>query len=121
MVERSNPSSVCPVIIRHFPHWEARLRYLTIPLFVLLLTTYIHAEEFIYHHENVLGTTAELRIHADSIAIAGKAEEHVLAHIDRLARILSIYDPNSEVRRWIAGELDQKTSSELYELLVLCD
>jgi FAD:protein FMN transferase len=121
MVAISSPSSVFPVIIRHFPHWKARLRYITIPLFVLLLAAYIPAEEFVFHHENVLGTSAELRIHADSRSIADAAEEQALAHIDRLARILSTYDPNTEVRRWIAGELDQKVSSELYELLLLSE
>lgn len=121
MMAINNPGSVRPSIIRVLQYLEARLRYPTIPLFVLLLTAQIHAKEFIFHHENVLGTSAELRIHADTSASAGEAEEHVLTHIDRLARILSTYDPNSEVRRWIAGELDHKVSSELYELLVLCE
>jgi thiamine biosynthesis lipoprotein len=95
--------------------------YLVIPLSVLLLTAHIHAEEFTFHHENVLGTSAELRIHADSRSIADAAEEQVLAQIDRYARVLSTYDPNSEVTRWIAGDLGTKVSSELYDLLVLCE
>jgi thiamine biosynthesis lipoprotein ApbE len=120
MMARSNPSSLCPVIIQYFPHWEARLRYLTIPLFALLLATHIHAEEFIFHHENVLSTSAELRIHADSRSIAVAAEEQVLAHIDRLAHIVSTYDLQSEVVTWMAGDRTAM-SPELYELLLLSD
>jgi thiamine biosynthesis lipoprotein len=121
MLARPNPSSVCPVIIQHFPHWEARLRYLTIPTFVMLLAAHVHAEEFVFHHENVLGTSAELRIHADSRSIADAAEEQVLAHIDRLARIVSTYDPQSEVVTWMAGDRTANVSPELYELLLLSE
>jgi FAD:protein FMN transferase len=97
------------------------LRYLAIPLFVLLLTAHIHAEEFIFHHENVLGTSAELRIHADSRSIAEAAEEQVLAHIDRLSHIVSTYDPQSDLVRWMAGDRTANVSPELYELLLLSE
>ena len=90
------------------------MRYLAVPLSVLLLTAHVHAEEFVFHHENVLGTSAELRIHANSRSIADAAEEQMLAQIDRCASVLSTYDPNSEVSRWIAGDLGTKVSSELY-------
>jgi thiamine biosynthesis lipoprotein ApbE len=90
-------------------------------LFVLLLAAQVHAEEFIFYHENVLGTSAELRIHADSRSIADAAEEQVLAHIDRLADIVSTYDPQSEVMRWMAGDRTANVSPELYELLLLSD
>jgi hypothetical protein len=62
MLARSIPSSNFPVIIRHFPHWKARLRYITTSLFVLLLAVHIHAEEFVFHHENVLGTSPSERL-----------------------------------------------------------
>jgi FAD:protein FMN transferase len=97
------------------------LRYLTIPLFVLFLAAHIHADEFVFHHENVLGTSAELRICAGSRSIADAAEEQLLAHIDRLGHIVSTYDPQSEVVRWMAGERTANMSPELYELLLLCD
>jgi thiamine biosynthesis lipoprotein ApbE len=45
----------------------------------------------------------------------------VLAHIDRLGHIVSTYDPQSEVVRWMAGERAANVSPELYELLLLCD
>ena len=76
---------------------EARLRYVAFLLSVLILTEDTNAEEFVFHHENVLGTSAELRIHADSRSTADAAEEQVLAQIDRLARIVSTYDTQSEV------------------------
>ena len=79
------------------------------------------AEEFEYHHENVLGTVAELRIHADSRLQAEHAENVILTEIDRLCAIFSTYQPQSEVNCWMDSRLQQPISSELRELLTLCD
>lgn len=97
------------------------MRYLALLLSALFLTAYADAEEFVFHHENVLGTSAELRIHAASRSAADAAEEQVLAQIDRLARIVSTYDARSEVMRWMAGEIGPDISPELYELLLLSE
>lgn len=77
--------------------------------------------EFAFHHENVLGTFAEFRIHADTRKQADSAEAAVLAEIDRLSRIYSTYDSKSEVRRWMASQRGSDVSPELFELLKLCD
>ncbi|WZP00777.1 DUF2271 domain-containing protein [Isosphaeraceae bacterium EP7] len=80
------------------------------------------AGEFAFHHENVMGTSMELRVRADDSGAAGRAEAAVLAEIDRLSAILSGYDGSSEFRRW------QKTvgvptpvSAELFEMLERAD
>ena len=55
---------------------------------------------FVSHFENVLGTSLELKVKAASEADAHKAETAALNEIERLAGILSAYDPNSEFSRW---------------------
>ena len=54
-------------------------------------------------HENVMGTSLELRVRADDAEAADRAEGRVLAEIDRLSPIFSGYDPASEFRRWQAA------------------
>lgn len=53
-----------------------------------------------FHHENVLGTSFELKVHSRDSATASQAEAVSLAEIDRLARIFSGYLPDSEFNRW---------------------
>ena len=79
------------------------------------------AEEFKFHHENVLGTSAEFHVHCDSLDTAVKAEEMLLQEIDRLRSIYSTYESDSEICRWLAGELDARVSSDLFDLLASCD
>ena len=57
-------------------------------------------ETFRFQHENVLGTSFELRVRAASAEAAGQAEARALAEIDRLARVFSSYSPDSEFSRW---------------------
>ena len=75
-----------------------------------------------FHHENVLGTSLELKFAAATAAQADTAEAAALAEIDRLAKILSGYDVTSEFRQWFAtkGEA-RRVSPELFEVLSLFD
>lgn len=77
---------------------------------------------YVYHYENVLGTSLELKIVATSADQAAKAEETVLAEIDRESHILSSWDPGSEFSRWFRT-VDEpvKVSSELFEVFDLFD
>lgn len=76
------------------------------------------AEEFVFHHENVMGTSLELRVRSDGAAAARRAEGRVLAEIDRLARVFSNHDPASEFRRWqAAAGAPARASAELSEVL----
>ncbi|MEM7559228.1 MAG: DUF2271 domain-containing protein [Planctomycetota bacterium] len=65
--------------------------------FALLLVAHpCAADEFQFHHENVLGTSCEITLHCDSQEDAIAAEKVALAEIDRLTKILSGYDADSE-------------------------
>lgn len=75
---------------------------------------------FISDYENVLGTSLEIKVAAASAPQAAKAENAALNEIDRLNKILSGYDVNSEFSRWMkAEEKPIKVSPELYEVLSL--
>jgi thiamine biosynthesis lipoprotein ApbE len=80
------------------------------------------ARLYVSHYENVLGTSLELKVVATSAGQAAKAEETVLAEIDRESHILSSWDPGSEFSQWFQT-VDQpvRISSELYEVFGLFD
>jgi FAD:protein FMN transferase len=78
--------------------------------------------EFAFFHENVLGTSLELRVRADSRAAAEAAEERALREIDRLAVIFNGYDPASELSRWQERPAASRiVSPELFEVLECSD
>ena len=80
------------------------------------------AEDFAFYHENVMGTSLELRVIARDANAAAWAEGQVLAEIDRLSRIFSSYDATSEFRRWqVTRNEPVRLSDELFELLSACD
>ena len=54
------------------------------------------------HHENILGTSLEIRLRAASEADAYRAEQALLAEFDRQSAILSAWNPGSEFSRWQA-------------------
>ena len=75
---------------------------------------------YMFQHENVLGTSLELKIAAGTYEQAQAAEHAALEQIDRDARILSTYDPNSEVSRWLKTKgRPVAVSAELFEVLSL--
>jgi FAD:protein FMN transferase len=80
------------------------------------------AEDYVFYHENVMGTSLELSVRADNALAARRAEERVLAEIDRLAVIFSGYDPRSELSRWQAAPQQPfAVSPELYDVLLASD
>ncbi|MGP0068376.1 MAG: DUF2271 domain-containing protein [Isosphaeraceae bacterium] len=80
------------------------------------------ADTYEFHHEEVMGTSLELRVIADSAAAARWAEGRVLEEIDRLSAIFNSYDPRSELSRWQAAPRSPlKVSPELFEVLRLSD
>lgn len=78
-------------------------------------------QPFVFAHENVLGTSLELKFTADTPHSAEKAESAALAEIDRLNRILSRFDPNSEFRHWLASTSPKQISPDLFQVLALFD
>ena len=98
-----------------------------IKLAVLLFVTWSFVspvyggEPYVTHYENVLGTSLEIRVWSGSEKVAARAEEAVLAEIDRMALIVSTYDSTSEFSRWQSAGRFQKLSPELSHLLRSCD
>lgn len=81
------------------------------------------AAEFSFFHEDVLGTSLELRINGASAEVASQAEHLVLEEIDRLSQIFSQYDPSSEFSILQNLPVGQKmaVSVELFEVLQRCE
>ena len=75
-----------------------------------------------FHYENVLGTSMDVTILAASEKGATAAVAAVLDRIDRDAKILSGYDPQSEFSRWFRTTAEAvPVSPELYEVLGMFD
>ncbi len=83
-------------------------------------TTSSREQMYVYHYENVMGTSLEIKVLASSAAQSEKAESAVLAEIDRESHILSSWDPDSEFSRWFRtmGQ-PVRVSPELFEVLSL--
>ena len=81
------------------------------------------AEDFVFHHENVLGTSLELRVACASHASAKQAERRVLDDIQRLVGIFSSYNQSSEFSRFVKSSpgTEFQLSPELYAALAMCD
>jgi len=84
----------------------------------MVLASSLGEGHYVFHHENVLGTSLELKVMARTLDDAEQAEARVLAEIDRQAKILSGYDPESEFSRWVESRgLAVPVSAELFEVL----
>jgi FAD:protein FMN transferase len=80
------------------------------------------AQTYISHHENVLGTSLELKLRASNPAQAARAESAVLREIDRENKILSAWSSSSEFSRWNkTHNKPVRVSPELFEVLSLFD
>ena len=81
-----------------------------------------HLRVYTFNHEQVLGTSLELKVVARATRTAARAEAAALAEIDRQARILSSYDAASEFSRWFGTRnVAVAVSPELFEVLSLFD
>ena len=83
----------------------------------------IHKDNiYVFHDENVLGTSLELKVAATSQKNADRAEAAVLSEIQRESKALSSYDSASEFSRWAATRGQAvPVSKELFETLSLFD
>lgn len=76
----------------------------------------------IAHYENVLGTSLEIKTSVYSEKQATIAEQAILNEIERLSKILSGYDANSEFSKWMNTHNQAiKVSKELFSVLNLFD
>jgi thiamine biosynthesis lipoprotein ApbE len=88
----------------------------------LMLSSRHHVRVHTFNHEQVLGTSLELKVIARSNGVAARAEAAALAEIDRQAAILSSYDATSEFSRWFSTRnVAVPVSPELFEVLSLFD
>jgi thiamine biosynthesis lipoprotein ApbE len=80
------------------------------------------AQMHIAHYENVLGTSLEIKTSVFSENQATIAEQNVLQEIERLSKILSGYDANSEFSIWMSTHNQAiHVSKELFSVLHLFD
>lgn len=81
-----------------------------------------NAKIYVSHFENVLGTSMEIKVKSVSEKQAELAETAAKNEIERLNKILSGYDKNSEFSKWMStNNLAIKVSPELMEVLSLFD
>jgi thiamine biosynthesis lipoprotein ApbE len=93
-------------------------------LMLLLVCPAVRAAEpglFQFHHEGVLGTSLDLQVRATDEAQAALVESTALAEIERLRKILSTYDPGSEISRFNTSAGSMKCSPELLDVLGFYD
>ena len=57
------------------------------------------SHEFHFSHENILGTSLDLKIRSSSLESASKAESVILRSIERQSKIYSTYDKSSELSK----------------------
>jgi thiamine biosynthesis lipoprotein ApbE len=85
-------------------------------------TTGAREQMYAFQHEDVLGTSLDLKFAATSRAQAERAEAAVLKEIARESSILSSWDPQSEFSRWTrTHNVAVPVSNELFEVLGLYD
>src|SRR5262245_17024856 len=91
---------------------------ISLPLAAIAFVSTLGERTYVFHHENVLGTSLQLRVAAGTSAAATRAEARALSEIDRQAKILSGYDRESEFSRWMkTRDVAVPVSSDLFEVL----
>lgn len=110
-------------MIRHFQSSVSHVQVAVLAMLsasVVLGAEGVEKKTYDFHHDDVLGTTLELSVVADSQAIADRVEKSVLAEIERLRLILSTYDPQAELAKFNArapGSDPIPASAELFDVL----
>lgn len=92
-------------------------------LIALTIQSQSFSKEFTYYHENVLGTSLELRIQAEEEACATHAEAIALQEIDRLSEVFSHYSQSSEFAKLTNLPIghSMSVSSDLAGVLQRCE
>lgn len=104
---------------------QVRTKLLFTFLLIFALTSVASApltRTHVFYHENILGTSMAIKVLASSASEAAKAEAAVLAEIKRETKLLSTYDPQSEVSKWLkTAHQPTPISPELFSVLQLFD
>ncbi len=91
----------------------------TIPIPVALVAGVRSPLAYDFHHDNVMGTSLDLTVFADSEDQARSAEVAALKEIERLESILSTYKPGTEISRLNASTVATACSPDLFALMEL--
>ena len=70
-----------------------------------------------FHHDHVIGTSLDVWLTAPNEAAAEQAERAILAEIERLRKIFSLYDPDSELSRLNRTRTPMAVSNEMIAVL----
>lgn len=82
----------------------------------------VKTQTYFSQFENVLGTSFEMKLQTSSAKKAAQAETIALQEIERLSKILSAYDAQSQFSQWMRTQnIPVKTAPELIEVLDLFD
>ncbi len=73
--------------------------------------------EFLFHHDHVLGTSLDLWFVTTDPADAERAERMALDEIERLRRVFSLHDPDSELSRLNRTSGPMTVSADLWAVL----
>ncbi len=77
---------------------------------------------YTFHREHILGTSLEIKVLASSDEAAERAEGLAVSEIERLNKILSGYDKDSEFSRWFrTSHVEVPVSPELIQVLGMFD
>src|SRR5262245_45936684 len=74
-------------------------------------------EEFYFHHDHVIGTSLDVWVVAADETAATACETAILDEIERLRRVFSLYDPDSELCRLNRATGPFDASPEMLEVL----
>jgi FAD:protein FMN transferase len=73
-------------------------------------------DEYVFRHHPLLGTVVDVRVGGMPATEARRVSDRVVADMVRLEAVFSRFDPSSELRRWVLGEVDDP-SGEFVELM----
>ncbi|MFO0970028.1 MAG: DUF2271 domain-containing protein [Gemmataceae bacterium] len=73
--------------------------------------------EFYFHHDHILGTSLDVWLIARDETESAAVEDAILTEIERLRRIFSLYDPESELSRLNRTRAPMGVSPEMIEVL----
>jgi len=79
------------------------------------------AEPMHFHHENILGTSLDVEVATVDAKLGAAVEAAVLGEIERLRKILSTYDPSSEISRLNSATAPLVCSPEMIDVLSAYD
>lgn len=95
-----------------------RVKFLLSLLAAFFTSEGLSGEQFEFHREHVLGTSMQWIVEGTDRAVAETSEDWALQEIERLEKIFSRHQPDSELNR-LADSLDRKLSisAELAQVL----